>query len=1293
MNGSGPTELPQSERNAWLFALLLVITVSTGASLTWWVVAQADREMRDELVERTRFVAGALNIEQIAKLSGTESDVSNPYYLRLKEQFGVLRASLPGCRFVYLIGRKANGELFFFVDDVPVGDEDEAPAGMVYQDAPQEFSRVFDTKAPTAAGPYEDQWGRFVSGAAPLPDRFTNSVTAVLAMDFDAGEWNRSLFKAAVSPLLLTGVLVAILMAAWNLRLRRSRDDLQPSNRMRHIEAAAIVAVGLVLTIFVARLIHGQEVRERDKAFAQLASGRVGIIAENLRNLRDRELEGLAHFYSASSIVNLKEFGEYASYLTKDASVRAWEWIPEVPAEDRDGFEKRARSAGLSGFEIWQRDDLGMRVPATNRERYYPVLWVHPMVGNDAAVGYDLGSEPLRKAALEESAGTGLATATAPITLVQESAGPQAMLVFQPVFGKSAPERLTGFVLAVLQLETLLKSAAPDDSVAMNICLLRKDAGTEVLHCAGSADTSSVETNAKLLPIFTFGKVLAVTVSPGEKFLRLNRERAGWTVASVGFLLSLALGSLVGLVLNHRRSLERLVAERTCELRGSEERFRILVESSPNSVSLFDEEGRYLSINASGLKATGRSEREIIGIRFSEVWPDSSRPVVQDAVTKVLQGEKNSFEAEFLKLDLSMISFWVLLSPIIGEDGSVHRFVGISIDVTERKRAHEALYRELKFRDTLLQTISSPVFYKDSDGLYTGCNKVFEEFLGRDLKEILGKTVYDLYPSNFADEYFRRDKELLAAGGRQHYETRIISKQGFAKDVIFHKAAISDDAGKVTGIVGVISDITERKRVEEELRAGETRMRAITEAAQDAIVMMSPDGNISFWNPAAERIFGYGRDEAMGADLHDLLMPERYRSRHREGFARFRETGEGPDVGKIVDLQARLKDGGEVPVELSLSAMKQSDGWHAVGVLRDVTERKRTRDELQAQKDELDRYFNSSLDLLCIADTKGRFIRLNPEWELVLGYSVEELEGTVFLDYVHPDDMEDTLGAISRLVNQEEVQKFENRYRRNDGSYRWIEWRSKPIGTTIYAVARDITDRKAAEEALMVNEQMLASVVETQKEMICRFLPDTTLTFVNEAYARCFERRPDELVGRKFLQFVPTEDHAPILKALAKLHGGNPTHVYVHESFRQDGTRMWQEWTDTVIIDEGERVVEFQSTGRDITERKRAEEELLESNRQLEEATARANEMALQAEMANIAKSEFLANMSHEIRTPMNGISANLSIVCYASFRLRNQPLKCSFPWRFSQIKRYVIPAGNAFGQAEFRVHGLFQQV
>jgi len=148
-------------------------------------------------------------------------------------------------------------------------------------------------------------------------------------------------------------------------------------------------------------------------------------------------------------------------------------------------------------------------------------------------------------------------------------------------------------------------------------------------------------------------------------------------------------------------------------------------------------------------------------------------------------------------------------------------------------------------------------------------------------------------------------------------------------------------------------EIDERKRAEEELRESEERLRTMSDSAQDAIIMMNPEGNISFWNRAAEEILGYSSEEVIGSDLHRLLAPERFRESQLEGFRKFRQTGEGSAVGQTLELAAVRKGGEEFPIELSLSAVRLQDGWHAIGIIRDITERKRAEEELQCSADRL----------------------------------------------------------------------------------------------------------------------------------------------------------------------------------------------------------------------------------------------------------------------------------------------------------------------------------------------------
>lgn len=286
------------------------------------------------------------------------------------------------------------------------------------------------------------------------------------------------------------------------------------------------------------------------------------------------------------------------------------------------------------------------------------------------------------------------------------------------------------------------------------------------------------------------------------------------------------------------------------------------------------------------------------------------------------------------------------------------------------------------------------------------------------------------------------------------------------------------DVEQLRLLMEMIWNVVERLKAEEALAESEERLRKIVETAQDAVILLDPEGRIAFWNPAAERIFGYTASEILGRDLHEVLAPERFREAHRQAFAHFQRTGEGAGIGQVAEMAALRKNGEEFPAELALSAFRLRGQWHGIGILRDISARKAVEEALRRKSQELEDFFQSSLDLLCIADFEGHFVRMNPQWESVLGYRREELEGRLFFDLVHPEDIPATQAAMEHLKLQQPLLNFENRYRCKDGSYRWIEWRSQPRGNLIYAAARDVTERKRMERELRQANRQLELAIE-----------------------------------------------------------------------------------------------------------------------------------------------------------------------------------------------------------------------
>ncbi len=147
------------------------------------------------------------------------------------------------------------------------------------------------------------------------------------------------------------------------------------------------------------------------------------------------------------------------------------------------------------------------------------------------------------------------------------------------------------------------------------------------------------------------------------------------------------------------------------------------------------------------------------------------------------------------------------------------------------------------------------------------------------------------------------------------------------------------------GVSVFFMNITERKRTEKSVLEREEKFKAISSSAKDAIIMMDYEGNISYWNEAAEKIFGYSVQEALGKELHIFLTPNKYHDAYRRGIRIFKATGNGPVIGKTLELEAVKKDGTGFPIELSVSAVKIEEKWQAIGIVRDITQRKKAEEE------------------------------------------------------------------------------------------------------------------------------------------------------------------------------------------------------------------------------------------------------------------------------------------------------------------------------------------------------------
>jgi len=382
-------------------------------------------------------------------------------------------------------------------------------------------------------------------------------------------------------------------------------------------------------------------------------------------------------------------------------------------------------------------------------------------------------------------------------------------------------------------------------------------------------------------------------------------------------------------------------------------------------------------------------------------------------------------------------------------------------------------------------------------------------------------------------------------------------------------------------------EVTERKKAEEALREIEEKLRLTFESVTEGITVTDLNGNVIDINEAVVRMHGYDSKEQVIGRSAFRLMAERDHARATENLTKTLEEGQSGTV----EYTLLRKDGSEFPGELSADLVRDTSGnpIRFVAISRDITERKLAERELE-------NIFNLSPDMLAVCTPEGKFLKVSPSWENTLGYKIDEILKLGWAKLVHPDDAEITGKEVEKQLEGEPVMNFINRFRCKDGTYRILEWRASPAEEGIvYAVARDITERKRAEEILQESEEKLNRVFDAIEYAVIISDMEGKITDENEA-ALGFQGYSckEEVIGRWGFEFISEKDRLrAIQEGMAAIERG---HGSVEAVFvTKDGKEYDAETTANVLHDASGNAVGFVSVTRDVTERKRAEEALRDS--------------------------------------------------------------------------------------------------
>jgi PAS domain S-box-containing protein len=710
--------------------------------------------------------------------------------------------------------------------------------------------------------------------------------------------------------------------------------------------------------------------------------------------------------------------------------------------------------------------------------------------------------------------------------------------------------------------------------------------------------------------------------------------------------------------------------------------FKALVGNIPDLVWLKDPTGIYLYCNpmferffgATLEEIVGRSDADFVDAELASFFRMKDQEAL-DADTPTKNDEWVTFADDGHRALLETVK-----SPLRDESGRLVGILGIARDVTETRRVAELeAMREMDQRFRIIfDSATEGIIVADIENLsLLMVNPAACAMFGYPEEEFLRLDVAGMHPAKLLPAVMSEFEKLVSGKKKKFFNIPCLRRDG----TIF-VANVGSDRITLQGrsyVLGFFSDITPRLQAEEELRDSEQKFRTFGAMAQDGIVMLDGRGMVTFWNHAAEKMFGFSSDEVMGHPLHPLIVPTDQGDSYLRGLEQFARTGTGPVINKTCEYHAQRKNGEEFPAEVSISGSQLGGSWQAMGIIRDISQRKQNEAALWKKTEQL-RIDQESLSGIIYGANLGTWELniqsgagvLNDRWAEMIGYSLAELEPTglhTLQEHTHPEDLKRALELFERHVRGEaKSYECEFRMRNKEGGWVWIHDRGKIVsrdaqGMPLLASGThmDISKRKRAEEALATSEQFMRVITDFIPGMVGYWTSDLRCGFANVAYQEWFGRSPKEMEGVHLRDMLGEEVYLKNEPFITKALQGE-RQSFERTLIKADGSTGYV-WAHYIPHREGNEVRGFFVLVSDVTELKEVQLQLEQVNRDLAQRT-------VEAETANRAKSEFLANMSHEIRTPMNAIIG-----------LGNLALKTELSEKKQEYLNKIVSAANGLRQ------------
>jgi len=698
---------------------------------------------------------------------------------------------------------------------------------------------------------------------------------------------------------------------------------------------------------------------------------------------------------------------------------------------------------------------------------------------------------------------------------------------------------------------------------------------------------------------------LAGTMPPARGLERTYRRKDGATFPAIveDRLILDSEGKIKGIRATIQEITERKRVEEA--LRESEEKYRTILETIEDGYFEVDITGNFTFFNDSLCRMLGYTKDELMGMNNRQYMDKETAEKVYQVFNQLYTGGEHykAFDWEIIRKDGTKRFHDSSVSLIRNAKGEGIGFRGISRDVTERKQVEEKLSETRQVLVNIALGITDGILVVTKDFKIIWANEVSLRMAGCKMEELVGNYCYKATHHSESPCQPPHDicpvREVINTGNPVTVTHTHFDKEGNKLFVEESAYPVKDEKGEIIQFVHLCRDVTERKRAEEMLGASEERYRTLFEGAAEGILVADIESKqFKYVNPATCRMLGYTAEELTRLSLADIHPKEAldYVVSEFEAQARGEKT-------LSAEIPCLRKDGNVIYTSV-LTAPVVIDGRKCnVGFFTDITDRKRVEEALKKSEERFRLAAESSSDLIYEWDIKERVDWFGKIDEL-LGYAPNEFPRTfeAWTNSVHPEDRDRVMAAVKNHLEKNEPYNIEYRVRKKDGTYNYWGVRGNAVrdekGNPYRWVGAitDVTERKRAEDVLCESEERSRTLIETSPDAILLADTNTNFIMVNQMAVRLYGyQNMGEMIGKTFLDHIPPEERPRLFEHFKKtLQTGN-SQTMEHTALKKDGSSFPAEVNASLLVDTQGRPKGTIAIVRDITERKRVEDVLRES--------------------------------------------------------------------------------------------------